>query len=749
MDNVLLFLKNENCRKRIMMELMDETVDYPYTEFFDKVFNQLKNIKDFLELETSQIIWSLFKTKELVSFHSAYIMNMIQESACDKQFRYIQKKELRESLPEYYERYQVMERILNKLIEDKKILYTNRGYEIYRPCLKDWLNSFSYYSWNALISEVSVNPVLYPEGLYINTLNELAISVENSDIDKPLLMEDKLGYWYEKYNLTEKEFCTLFGITWKQYAYLNAFYEKGAVSIFKLPYDADLPLEFQQNMVTILKKDIVFIDGYYYEMDRAIIFQVFLKLYCQDSLDIETIYFEYYQFLYKYHLDKYESLLFKRMLSFKNFVDNSKNVIFNNVHNYRYYDYAEHEVATLVKQLEFEQFEDVEISSLLLFRKHKKIMIDYDIRDEYELYNFLKKEKAIWKNSVDRNITFSKTPTICIGDADRVKQVKNFLFKVAPVTAPEFCQYYEEKYGILSQTVQANFLKYLKKYYHQGVYVINQEVLNEQEFDRMRNLLKDDFYFIDDIKQKVQKYKVIEDISKINSKNLAELGYKVFSEYIIKNVYPTAQQYFLEAVLDKDVIDLNKQDKRLKDISIFHNLLLDLCGKFKIVEVYENIYVKMDYFLSYITDNQITVNDLKMYVDHVANFTKDCVFFNLYNLNFQGFSDDLFKVGLPNSVYSLVLKNLDKFKYIRVKNGFLFYNVEVINKATVIDFIKYIMAEKREINIYDLMGKVENQYNITFRKDKLIEKIRKNDMYYDKIMETIYINKKEYYNMVY
>ena len=49
--------------------------------------------------------------------------------------------------------------------------------------------------------------------------------------------------------------------------------------------------------------------------------------------------------------------------------------------------------ALVMLQLNFDQFENTEISTLKLFRDHPEVMQEYDIRDEYELHNLLRK---IW-----------------------------------------------------------------------------------------------------------------------------------------------------------------------------------------------------------------------------------------------------------------------------------------------------------------------------------------------------------------
>ena len=57
----------------------------------------------------------------------------------------------------------------------------------------------------------------------------------------------------------------------------------------------------------------------------------------------------------------------------------------------RYYNQDNYDYEELLKELNLNQYKDIEYSSLKFFRQFPEIMLDYDIRDEYELHNLLKK----------------------------------------------------------------------------------------------------------------------------------------------------------------------------------------------------------------------------------------------------------------------------------------------------------------------------------------------------------------------
>ena len=86
----------------------------------------------------------------------------------------------------------------------------------------------------------------------------------------------------------------------------------------------------------------------------------------------------------------------------------------------------------------------MEFSSLKLFRDNPDLMEEYDIRDEYELHNLLKK---IWPETSELKIQFKKMPTIVIGEPDRDQQVLGLLMQYAPISNVELAKKYEEQYG--------------------------------------------------------------------------------------------------------------------------------------------------------------------------------------------------------------------------------------------------------------------------------------------------------------
>ena len=129
--------------------------------------------------------------------------------------------------------------------------------------------------------------------------------------------------------------------------------------------------------------------------------------------------------------------------TYENRFSASNDILWNQRHRFRYYPIGEREYDTLLETLDLAQYEDVELSTLKLFRDYPELMAEYDIRDEYELHNLLRK---IWpkEQEGDGRVRFKKMPTVEIGTPDRERQVMDLLMQYAPISNIELAQRYEE-----------------------------------------------------------------------------------------------------------------------------------------------------------------------------------------------------------------------------------------------------------------------------------------------------------------
>lgn len=218
-----------------------------------------------------------------------------------------------------------------------------------------------------------------------------------------------------------------------------------------------------------------------------------------------------------------------------------------------------------------------------LFRDYPELMAQYDIHDEYELHNLLKK---IWKDdSVE--INFKRMPTIVIGSANPADQLLSLLLQYAPIAADDLAQHYEEEYGAKAETVRGVYLREFDHYFYNGIYSIDYDDLLPDQFARMKQILEQDYYSIQEAKRLYLREFPHADASNLNPYTLKTLGFHVYPSYtgyIVRNTYTGATDYFNFLLSQTDIVDIRQFDSSIRRIATYDSELRRLREGHEIVE---------------------------------------------------------------------------------------------------------------------------------------------------------------------
>lgn len=381
----------------------------------------------------------------------------------------------------------------------------------------------------------------------------------------------------------------------------------------------------------------------------------------------------------------------------------------------------------------------MEISALKLHRDYVDLMKEYDIRDEYELHNLLKKIYPKEKT----NIKFGRMPNIEIGQVDREQQVMDLLIQYSPITAEELSAKYEETYGIKSATMLGGYMSSFDKYYFEGVYTITFDKLPDEEFAKLKDILTEDFYPIDYIKHIYSREFPDSDIANINPFILKTLGFRVYSGYVISNSYSSATDFYNHLLADNDIVDARDFNSFMRSNVSYTSVLYDLKAKREIVEFAPYQYIN----IRRLNEIGITKEDLNDYCKAVTNTVDRNSFFTIKSLKKSGFSHTLDDLGFDDWFYaSLLCEDRANFSYLRISNTKLFGRGS--KQASIEDLLLSILIEQNKIDIYDLNELLEETYGIVFDRYKLLQHIEKAGLYYDTIMETVYIDYDTYFEEI-
>ena len=275
---------------------------------------------------------------------------------------------------------------------------------------------------------------------------------------KPYLREDKYAYLYDHYDFfPRKIFVLAYDEPQETYNYLEMISTQTRAkrkSIEDLLTDTAIPIELRRKAEKAIYKQYVAIDGVRVRKQRPALVKHYIKTYCRELTTYDDFFQKYHEWLNAIGLGDNIALILESR-SYENKLNLCNYVLWNQWRSFRYYNISEQDFEDLLSTVDLEQFEDTEFSTLKLFRDYPLLMEQYDIRDEYELHNLLKK---IWI-SENGSVKFKKMPTIEVGSASTYNQVLTLLLQYAPIAADDLAMHYEDEYGVKAATVRGSYLR--------------------------------------------------------------------------------------------------------------------------------------------------------------------------------------------------------------------------------------------------------------------------------------------------
>ena len=374
-----------------------------------------------------------------------------------------------------------------------------------------------------------------------------------------------------------------------------------------------------------------------------------------------------------------------------------------------------------------------------VFRDYPELMEQYDIHDEYELHNLLKK---IWPADA-MPIRFPKMPTIEVGQVNRDAQVKALLFQCAPISGEAFAAKYEETYGIKATSAMANFFGCIEKYYYNGTYTVPDETLPADQTERMRHVLTENFYSLRRARNLFLREFPDADAERLTPYALKTIGFHVYADYIVRDTYASAVEYFRSVLTSRDVLDMRGNGKELQRVVAYSSELYSLRAAYKIVEFSPLQYVS----INRLAEHGVTAQTLRAYCEDVARRYEPGEYFTVTSLRADGFMHPLDDLGFDEWFYgSVLLEDRELFSYQRIGGTRLFMRGNA--PVRLGGLLTELLEHEQKANIYELRDTLEEHFGIVLSKDKLVELVRETDLYYDAIMGAVYVDYDTYFEEI-
>ena len=558
--------------------------------------------------------------------------------------------------------------------------------------------------------------------------------------DAPRLAEDKYRYAFEKYYFSKEDFHLAFDEPDETFCYLEIVTGRKQTDTKPLEEaleDERLSVAMRRQIERAVYKQYVTVDGRRILKKRPDLVRYVVSQYCREQTDFTDFLALYGMVLEDLGLYGDPSLTIESR-AYENQLNACDYALWLPGKRLRYYNIQEHDFDGLLSNLNLGQYTDAALSTLLLYRQFPELMREYDIRDEYELHNLLKK---IW-NGRKPEIIFSRNPIFFIGNGSHANQALELLMQYAPIGWQELSKKYEEVYGMRADSAGANILSCLREYYHNGLFSIDAPALPPEQFSVMHQLLTEDFYTISEVNRIFFHRFPDADDAYINPYSLKTLGFHVFSGYIISKRYSSASEYFDSLLTECDITDLRDINPQISILSAYLSELSAL-RKAKVIIEYEPhrlIHIRR------LEAGGVTKEELIDYCDQVLKWVGSDQIFTIHTLRKSGFAHELDDLGFDDWFYSSLLCEDPRFSSRRMGGTRLLYSG---NKAIMLEnLLTDILLAWEKIGVYELRELLENDYGIVLDIYNLIELVKESSLYYDNIMETVYIDYDTYFEEI-
>lgn len=552
--------------------------------------------------------------------------------------------------------------------------------------------------------------------------------------------EDYYRYFYSTYTFEKKDAVQWFCMTEQTCNYLDMMdVKRGKKELHAALEDTqNLEAGLRLKIKNYLNRNKLYIDDIWVEKRRADLEELVARKFCRKDTPFDDFVNIYNTFLQEediaYDEDLYltEAVLRTRA----NKLSDSRYLLWKQNRKIRYYDIDGRDYTDLLDVLGLDAYENIELSTLKFVEDYPEILQKYDLHDQYELHNLLRK---IIPDGSYNDFHCERTPMIRFGTFDRDAAILEIMVDNAPISQSELCELIHQEYGYDLPTIQGTYLGTISRYYYQGIYSVDQKAMSSEHKELLKSVLTDDFYYIDEVRKLYKQLVPDADLEVINPYNLKLMGFNVLSRYVLQN-YPSLEAYMTKLLTEEDIIDITPYRKRFVYVQMFSAKLMELKRALEIIEFEPNLIVN----IRRLEDSGVSKDMLRDFCDEVYEYIPNNSYFSALSLRQDGFTSDLYDLGFSDWFYANLLFSDERFSYGQMFGTIILYKGR--EDITIKSFVTDRIREHGSIDTYDLLTELEERYGcrISDRFD-LIYKVNGTEIYHDSILDRLYANEDAYY----
>lgn len=561
----------------------------------------------------------------------------------------------------------------------------------------------------------------------------------------PPVWEGYFAFYKQKYvGLTDDDFQYIFHLTEETRHFISLYFDEQRVkekdvdaeqrlqALHSVMHDQTLDEAIRERASARLKAiDPYFlIDGKHVMKNRQSLIRFAIKNYCQDAKPSGELLEDYLRLLDSLSISR-EDPRFSLDARYMEHYFWEMTALVSRHRQVRYYDILSMDYQDLLDTLQLTAYSNVEISSRKFFRDFPEIMERYDIRDEYELHNLLKKlwEHGHFNDYLDEahQIIFGRMPTLKIGRADRRKQVMDIIQEHGYISYMDLGRAIEAEFGIPQNAAMSNgWGDTCKEYFDPGTgnFHIPETLLPEDKVRRMKERLMEDFYLTQDIIDIYMEEYPEGNVWDIDPAALRQMGFISHRKYVIRDRFGSARDFFEKLFAENETLDL-RDHSEYAVCSMFSAVWLGLARDFKVVETEPGVFCN----IKYLEKHGITQEAIHEFCEKVYHFIENGKCFSIRSLRAAGFDLPWQEEGWGDWFYgSLLAADYESFNSQKYGSGHLLRKRQMQRKLSMADLVEEIVnGSENLLTTSEISGIIEDTYGIEFSPFKVKEIVESND----------------------
>ncbi len=603
--------------------------------------------------------------------------------------------------------------ILDDLVAEGRLCYSSGKYYCVYPSFFDELDKATEIVTDKYITVLksrlcgeTLEEIGSKLGLTRERVRQLVVKALGLVCTREYYAEDFYRYLFEEYAYETELWNDYLCVSSQVQGYLKLRYKSGEKSLEDSIFDDRLDTDLRTKVQQYLAREMITLDGISVCGRRADVEDFVLEHYCHDERSFDSYVALYNQVLEKNGIPYNEELYYTNaILSTRaNHLSELPTCLWKQNKRLRYYNTADHDFSELLETIDIENLKDTQISTQKWTEDYPELMEKYDIRDEYELHNLLK--KIIGNNNASQ-ISFKRQPIIEFGKFDRDAAVYNIMVQLSPVSAEDLANVIHREFGYNIPTIMGSVFTSLWAHYHDGIFSVDFKQMPEDRKTQFLSVLDHDFYFLEELRASYQRLFPFADIEEVNPFTLKSLGFNIFSTYALRN-HPTAESYFIDMLTGKPLYDRTPLIKRYGSIQMFNQTLRTLREEYRVVFLDRTQTASAEYLCKL----GITSASIRNYCEAVYNAVKEESYFTVHSLKKAGFHSELFDYDMDDYFYGSILTVDSRFRWEYFYGGIVLYKGQEKKRLAKSDFFLQMLDSYNSVTVDEFIELCKNTYGI-------------------------------------